>query len=272
MSEPYIIMSAPNGARRQKTDHPELPLTPQEMAICAEEILSAGASILHLHVRDDNGGHSLDVDRYKTSIKAVKDIVGSRLIIQATTESVGIYTREQQIDMVRKLKPEAVSLALRELCPSEEHLSEFSEFIKWLKAEHIFPQYILYDDADFTRFEIYRKKGVFQCDDPFSLLVLGSYQGKSEENDKAIKLLKENSLNATFPWAVCGFAKNEKECVSHSVLNNGHIRVGFENNIWRDNKTKLENNAEMIHFSAKVAGEHNRPLATSFDVRNKFNL
>lgn len=272
MSDPYIVMSAPNGARRQQSDHPELPITPVEMAKCAEEILSAGASILHLHVRDDKGGHSLDIERYKSSISAVKNTVGNDLIIQATTESVGIYSREQQIDMVKNLKPEATSLALRELCPSDEHLADFSDFIKWINTEHIFPQYILYDEADFDRFEEYRKKGVFHCDNPFSLLVLGSYQGHSNKNDHTTNRLKEKSLNTNFPWAVCGFAENEKECVSHSVLNNGHIRVGFENNIWRDHDTKLANNAEMIHFSTKVASDNNRPVATAADVRNIFNL
>ena len=107
-------MSAPNGARRQKKDHPEIPISPDEMALCAEQILQAGASILHLHVRDDDGSHSLDVDRYQNSINAIKNKVGDQLIIQATTEAVGIYDRHQQMEMVKKLRPEAVSIALRE--------------------------------------------------------------------------------------------------------------------------------------------------------------
>ena len=98
-------MSAPNGARRKKSDHPALPITPDDMADCAEEICQNGASILHLHIRDDHNQHSLDVERYRASIAAIKNRVQDKLIIQATTEAVGIYNRHDQMHMVKELKP-----------------------------------------------------------------------------------------------------------------------------------------------------------------------
>jgi len=268
MPDPFIIMSAPNGARRQKSDHPELPITPDEMAKCAEQILSAGASILHLHVRDAENNHTLDVDRYRASIAAIKNAVGSDLIIQTTSEAVGIYSRDQQMEMVKELKPGAVSLALRELCPADDDITEFSNFTKWLNAENISPQYILYNEADFDHFEGFRKQGVFHDDNPFTLFVFGSYQGNPTNTDP----LKQRSLSATFPWAACGFYENEKDCISHAAQSGGHIRVGFENNIRKDENTLLENNAEMILHSANIAKSAQRPIATASDVRNIFNL
>ncbi len=265
-------MSAPNGARRQKADHPEIPLTPKEMAQCAIEISEAGASILHLHVRDEEGTHSLDVDRYKASIAAVKDAVGNNLIIQATTEAVGIYNRHQQMEMVRNLRPEAVSLALRELCPGEDDVSEFSDFLKWIKVEKIFPQFILYNRDDYLRFKDYRKRGIFPDEEPFALFVLGSYQGQSRESMEASILLMENSIEASFPWSVCGFQDNELECISHAAFENGHVRVGFENNIWKSDNSLLENNAEMISHAARIADIARRPLATADLVRSTFNV
>lgn len=270
MPEPFIIMSAPNGARRLKSDHPNIPLSPRDMAICAEEIIAAGASILHLHVRDDKGAHSLDVERYRASIAAIRDAVGDKIIIQATSEAVGIYSREEQIAMVKDLKPEAISLALRELCPTDNELKEFSDFINWMTKEHIFPQYILYDEGDYHRFESYRKQGIFQNDRPFALFVLGNYQGTSPEEDVA--QLKCRTRQAAFPWAVCGFGTNEINSVTHAVKNEGHIRVGFENNIWRTEGLPLTNNAEMIQFCAEAAHETGRPVATVRDVRRLFHL
>ena len=270
MDNSFIIMSAPNGARRQKSDHPNIPITPQEMAQCAEEILDAGTSILHLHVRDDDGGHSLAVERYKKSIAAIREAVGNDLIIQATTEAVGIYNRHEQMDMVKKLKPEAVSLALRELCPDNECISEFADFNHWLNVENIFPQYILYNVDDYKRFEDYQRRGVFHSDNPFMLFVFGSYTGSTDPN--ALNELKQTSINTSFEWAVCGFADNEKECISHAVNNSGHIRVGFENNILNDEKQLLENNAVMADFAANKAKNANRLIASADDVRNKFDL
>lgn len=266
MTDPVIIMSAPNGARRQKSDHPALPISPHDMAICAEEIIAAGASILHLHVRDDQGQHSLDVDRYRASISAIRNAVGHDIIIQTTSEAVGKYSRHEQIAMVKELRPEAVSLALREICPNDGHLDDFSHFIDWMAREHILPQYILYDENDYRRFETYRTQGIFQNDRPFTLFVLGDYQGMSPEGET--DRLKQCTRQADFPWAVCGFGTNEIDAVFHAVENEGHIRVGFENNIWRKEGQQLSNNAEMIQFCTDAAKKINRRVATVDDVRN----
>lgn len=270
MTDPFIIMSAPNGARRQKTDHPALPISPRDMAVCAEEIIAAGASILHLHVRDERGAHSLDVDRYRASISAIRDAVGHDIIIQASSEAVGRYSRHEQMAMVKALRPEAISLALRELAPGEDELSAFAEFICWLTKEHIFPQYILYDENDYIRFEAYRKQGVFHNDHPFTLFVLGNYQGTSSKKDT--DELRHRTRQAAFPWAVCGFGMNEKHAVSHAAKHNGHIRVGFENNIWRTEDKLLSTNAEMIGFCSKTAKDEGRRVAMVDDVRNLFSI
>ena len=271
MINPFIIMSAPNGARRQKTDHPALPITPDDMADCAEEIVEAGASILHLHVRDDQNRHSLDPDRYRASIKAIRERVGDKLIIQATSEAVGIYSRHEQMTMVKDLKPEAISLALREICPSDDDLSDTAEFIAWMSKEHIFPQYILYDEDDYIRFEIYRKQGIFMCDDPFTLFVLGRHP-KAEDTVYNAKRLKEITKQVGNPWAMCGFGSNERDCVTHAAVNRGHIRVGFENNIHRTEGTLLANSAEMITHCREAAVIAKRTVASVDDVKNIFKL
>ena len=69
---PLVVMVAPNGARRTKADHPNLPLIPAEIAREAERCAAAGASVLHLHVRDEDGRHSLDPRLYLAAIDAVR--------------------------------------------------------------------------------------------------------------------------------------------------------------------------------------------------------
>ena len=59
-----MIAVAPNGARKTQQDHPQLPISPKEIAHTAAACLDAGACMLHLHVRDENLGHSLDAQRY----------------------------------------------------------------------------------------------------------------------------------------------------------------------------------------------------------------
>ena len=130
--DPLILMVAPNGARRSKADHPNLPMTPGELAVEAERCSAAGATVIHLHVRTADGRHSLDPELYRSAIHAVRMAVGERMAIQVTTESVGLYTPEAQIAVVRELRPEAVSLALRELIPDEAHIHQAADFLHWL--------------------------------------------------------------------------------------------------------------------------------------------
>ena len=173
MAKPYIVMCAPNGAKKSRADHPTLPVSPEELADCAESITKAGASIMHVHVRDDEGRHSLDANRYRTAIDAIRKRVGNDVVIQVTTEACGIYSPEQQMAMVKDLKPEAVSIALKELCPDATSEPAAREFFSWLKAERIMPQYILYSPAEVDRFVSLRQKNVIPDSRPFVLFVLG---------------------------------------------------------------------------------------------------
>src|SRR5690554_6718411 len=97
---PFAIAVAPNGARRTKADHPRLPMLPDELARDAAEARAAGAAMIHLHVRDAEGKHSLDLGLYREAIAAVRDAVGDRLVVQATTEAVGRYTPREQMALV----------------------------------------------------------------------------------------------------------------------------------------------------------------------------
>lgn len=118
---PVVICVAPNGARKTRSDHPALPVSADEIAREALACADAGASALHLHVRDAHGGHTLDTGRYREVMQALDDVLGNRLLVQVTTEAVGMYQPEQQRDLLRELRPQAASVALRELIPNADH-------------------------------------------------------------------------------------------------------------------------------------------------------
>ena len=82
---------------------------------------------------------------------ALDDVLGRSMVLQMTTEAGGIFSREQQMEAVRAVRPEAVSLALRELAPDDRHKGEFAAFLDWAYAENIAPQIILYDRNDLDR-------------------------------------------------------------------------------------------------------------------------
>ena len=140
--QPLMIAIAPNGARKTQRDHPSIPITPQELTDTASSCLDAGACMIHLHVRDEKQRHTLDPTKYASAITAIRERVGEKLIIQITTEAVGIYKPEEQIEVVKTVKPEAVSVALREICPNESYAQQTGEFFMWMYKEGVSPQYL----------------------------------------------------------------------------------------------------------------------------------
>jgi 3-keto-5-aminohexanoate cleavage enzyme len=128
-SSPVAIAIAPNGGRRTKADHHTLPMTPRELADAAAASLEAGACMIHVHARDTEGRHPLDAEAYRDVSAAIRHVVGDRLLIQITSEALGIYEPKTQMDVVRAVKPEAVSLELREFAPDEASEPAFAEFL-----------------------------------------------------------------------------------------------------------------------------------------------
>ena len=265
--DPFIVMCAPNGARGTHKDHPALPISPTELANCAAEVLAAGASILHLHVRGERGQHSLDVGHYQMAIEAVTNRVGDSLVIQVTSEAVGRYSRDDQMTMVKTLKPEAVSLALRELVPDGSDPTETADFFGWLQDNNVCPQIILYDEADYQRYLQLQKQGVFGEKAMFLLFVLAKQQSEREHEGFSNTAFGQFPPKTDNPWAACCFGKQEHNLAGLCAQSGGHVRVGFENNIWREDGTFALNNAELVKNARDAALQTNRAIATADDAR-----
>jgi 3-keto-5-aminohexanoate cleavage enzyme len=262
---PLVAMVAPNGARRTKADHPNLPITPAEIAREAELCCAAGARVLHVHVREHDGRHSLDPDLYRAAIDAVRQKLGERMVVQVTTEAVGRYSPAEQMAAVRALRPEAVSIALAELIPDEETTEEAAAFLDWLRRERIAPQYILYAPDEVARFHDLRRRGVIPQRRPCALFVLGRYAGQVEGQPRDL-LPFLAAHDAECPWAVCAFGRREAACVLTAAGLGGHTRVGFENNLWRADGGLAASNAQLVEqvaAGARLLGREVADIATT---------
>ena len=267
-----IIISAPNGARRTTADHPAIPVTPEQLADTAAELVDQQVSVLHLHVRDKNQRHSLDVDLYRAAISAIRSRVGEQLIIQATTEAVGIYQPGQQMEAIRELRPEAVSLSLGELCPDEAAEDSAAKFFHWLVQENIWAQYILYSPGELRRFDELRKNGVFAQDHPLCLFVLGRYADQVEGVRSDLDAFLAAVDCTAFPWGVCCFGGKENDVMIAATGLGGHVRIGFENNLWMPDGRQAKNNAELIAQYLESGKGLDRKPASTDEVREAFDL
>jgi len=275
VTRPIAIAVAPNGARKTHADHPALPITPDELAACARQCVEAGAAMLHLHVRRPDGTHSLEPGDYRPAIAAVQGAVGDALVIQITTEAVGIYTPEQQMASVRVLQPEAISAALRELVPDAAYEAEAARFFGELAATRTAIQYILYSADDVVRYRDLRARGVLPETPHWVLFVLGRYSaGQRSDPTDLLPFLQAwadgGDVTANVPWAMCAFGPREAECALTAALLGGHARLGFENNMALPDGSTAPDNAALVTNLRRHLDALHRPLASAADLRNWF--
>ena len=266
--DPCIVAVAPNGARRTKADHPALPMTPDEIAREAASCLEAGAAFLHLHVRDADGGHTLDPDTYRAGIAAVRDAVGERMVIQVTTEAVGIYAPQQQIAAIKELVPEAVSVAIREVAPDAAHEPAAAEFFAWLARENVLTQYILYSTEEVARFNEMQRRGMIPDDAPCVIYVLGRYtEGQVSSPADLLPFLAARGDLGNDRWFLCAFGARENACMTTAAALGGHARLGFENNLWLSDGAVAPDNAALITQFCESLALLGRPVADANQVR-----
>ena len=248
-----MIMVAPNGARRTKTDHPALPLTPKELAEEARACAAAGASAIHLHVRDREGRHTLDASLYSEATAAVREATGPDFVIQITTESVGRFSARDQMSCVRTLRPQSASVALREILSEPGTKSEAIDFFRWMADESISAQIILYNTADLEQLIGLVESGTIPLP-PLMLFVLGRYRSGQQSSPYDLMPFLASLGERDWPFAVCAFGRREAECVVRAAQHGGHIRVGFENNLELPDGTRASSNAELVRVvSGKLA-------------------
>lgn len=266
--QPLILANAPNGARRTRADHPALPTTAAELARTAAGSHAEGASLLHIHVRDQDGRHLLDAEAYRAATAAIRAEVGRGLVVQITSEAAGRYQAAEQMAVVRATRPEAVSLALREIIPDAAAETAAAGFFAWLRRERILVQVILYEPADVPRYADLKARGVLGEGQDFPLFVLGRYTaGQVSAPADLLPYLAAAAPEPPSLWSMCAFGPKENACALVAAGLGGHVRVGFENNLLAPDGTPAASNAAQVRRAAEGARLLGRPLADADTVR-----
>lgn len=267
--DPLILTVAPNGAYKQPADHAAVPITADALAATAKACLDAGAAMLHMHIREPDGRHSLDAEGYREALRVVHAAVGDRMVLQITSEAAGRYQAPAQIAMVRELRPEAVSIGLREIDKPEIGEAGLQAFFGWLARERVMVQVILYDVADLRRWQSLRNRGLVPDAPWFLLFVLGRYTaGQTSDPHDLLPFLAAHDGGE--PWAVCAFGATENACITAAAALGGHARVGFENNLLCKDGSTAPDNRALVRQAAGAAAALGRPLAGADDIRRRF--
>lgn len=275
MEHPLIITCAITGAETTKEKQPNLPVTPREQAAAAEEAVKAGASIIHLHVREDDGKPSQRVERFQESIEAIRARVPQAIIQISTGGAVGESIENRAKPLT--LKPEMASLNLGTMNFGEEvfynHPADIVGLASRMHQLGVMPELEVYEAGMLESAFRLAKRGILR--EPlhfqFVLGVPGGMSGDPKNLVHLVTLLHEN-VGKEVHWGVAGVGRFQLPLAVQAMVLGGHVRVGFEDNIFYKKGEVARSNAQLVERITRIAGELGREVATPEVARKLLGL
>jgi 3-keto-5-aminohexanoate cleavage enzyme len=272
MSHPVIITCAITGAETTRERQPNLPITPKEQALAAEEAVKAGASIIHLHVREDDGQPSQRPERFEEAIHAIRKRV-PKVIVQISTggavgESIDNRTRPLS------LKPEMASLNLGTMNFGEDvfynHPKDIVALAAKMQQYGVMPELEIYEAGMLESALRLAKQGILR--EPlhfqFVLGVPGGMSGDPRNLVHLVSLLPSAHLH----WGVAGVGRFQLPLAVQALVMGGHVRVGFEDNIFYRKGEIAKSNAQLVERISRLAHELGREVATPEQARQLLGI
>lgn len=265
MTKPIIIMAAPNGARKTQADHPALPVSIEETVKEALRCHVAGATVLHAHVRGKQKEHVLDVGLYRELIAEMSQQAPD-LLVQITTEAVGIYTPEQQVSCVQTVLPEMASICLKEMTSNFTDPGFAKRFYHWTSEARIHIQHILFSADDLSHFILYKQEGIIPESHRCVLFVLGRYAVDFQSTPADLTPFLQGDT-VQLDWFTCAFGGEEQACVMAGIENGGHARIGFENNLYLPGGGLASSTASLVDSLTSEIHSSGRDVADPTQTR-----
>ncbi len=265
--EKLIITCAISGAEVTKENNSYVPYTPKEMAKEALLASQEGASIIHLHVREDDGTPTQDVNRFAETIKEIRKLCPNIIIQPSTGGAVGMNNDERLQPIL--LHPEMCTLDCGSVNfgNNEVFINTEDDIIYF--AEKIYEKGITPELECFGKMHVDQilrlyKKGIIKDHLHFSF-VLGMIGGMNA-SERDFLFLKE-SLPKNSTYSVAGVGRHEFPLAELSIKHGGHVRVGLEDNIYLEKGVKAKGNAELVKKVVSIAKKYNREIATPSEAR-----
>ena len=271
--EKLIITAAITGSRITREITPHIPLTPEEIVQSAYECWQAGASIVHIHVRDpDTGQGSQDVEIFRQVVEPLRE--KTDLILCLTTS--GIPGRnlptEERIAPV-DLKPElasfdagSINLGGTVFINSPEFLDRAAEK---MRQNGVKPEIEIFDLGMISTSLRMRDQG--KLDDPLHFqFVLGTPWGAPATPKSLLHLYEHIPDNST--WSTIGIGQGHLPMSMMALAMGGHIRVGLEDNIYYSKGVLAETNAQFVERIVRISRAYGREIATPVEARDILSI
>jgi len=270
MSEEVVITVAGVGAEVTRAQQPHLPLLPEEVGEEYRRAHSAGAAIGHIHGRRPDGAPAQDLETFRAYSQAIRQRCP---IIQqfSTGGAVGMGVEERIAAL--ELAPEMATLTLG-TCNFgddvfENSLPTIRTILGRIRALGITPELEIFDDGMLATADVLFGKGLLAPPVHFDF-VLGVPGAAAATPENLLHFAR--SIPAGCTWTVAGIGRRQTAMATMAVAMGGHVRVGFEDNIYYRKGELADSNARFVERVVRIAREVGREPATVEQARRTLHL
>ncbi|HEX8952286.1 MAG TPA: 3-keto-5-aminohexanoate cleavage protein [Polyangia bacterium] len=275
---PCIVTAAIVGAETTRAQNPHLPLSADEIAAEAERCAKAGASVIHLHVRDEEGRASQDARRFREAIRKIR--ARTDVIIQTSTGgAVGMSVAERAgpLECVGADAPEMATLNVGTINFGEDvfmnKAADTADMARRIRAHGAMPEVEIYDAGHLDIAAELVKQGLVAA--PLHLQFVLGVKGALAASETNLEFLIERVatlLPAGCTWGVAGVGRHQLPMAELAAMWGGNARVGLEDNIWVDKGVLAEGSAPLVARAVELCERHGRKVATIDEARALLGL
>ena len=266
-----ILTVAPTGSSTSRKQTPHVPLTPAEIADETYRSWQAGASVVHLHVRDDEGNACMCYDKFKEAIQRIRDKCD--IVINMTTAGgfgVADEDRIRPLDLLPDMATmDAGSMNVTGDFVFHNSIAFLEKLGRRTQELSIKPEIEVMDTGMvYTALRLIEQGYIERP--PHFQFVLGMANGMAATVDNLVYM--KNLLPADATWSAFGIGRNHLPILMATIALGGHVRVGMEDNIYLSAGERATSNAQFVERTRKIIELNNKSVATPDEVRQMMNL
>jgi len=268
--EKLIITAAICGAEVTKEHNQNVPYTVREIGIEAEKSFLAGASIIHLHVREDDGTPTQDLKRYQACVDEIKKRCPDVIVLPSTGGAIGMSNEERIQPIFVNPQPEMATLDMGtmnfgggdDIFVNTENT--IISFAKEMNSRGIKPELECFDKGMIDMALRLHNKGYIKKPMHFNFMmgVIGGIVATERDLRYLVDSIPEGST-----FCVGAIGKDEFPMVTLSIKLGGHVRVGFEDNLYLSKGVLAESNSQLVEKVVSISKELGRKIASPYEAR-----
>lgn len=269
MEDKIIITAAVTGSFPTKEMNPAVPYTPAEIIQAAVDCWKAGAAVTHIHVRDPETGHpDFRVELFREVLEGIR--AKCDMVVNLTTSGLRLKGPDviaQRLQPVY-LQPDICSLDLGSMNFQDRIFMNPPQWaaaaLPCMRENRVKPEIEVFDVGHIYQAIDLIQQGLVE-EPPYFQLCMGVRWGVAGTPENL--LFMKNKLPANANWSVLGTQKSQLPMITMGMLLGGHVRVGFEDNIYVRRGVLAKNNAEMVELAADLAVRLGRQPASPGEAR-----